>query len=146
MRLGTCLECVESSLGVSGPYQNGIREFTRRRSRLAGRLSGVAEMLIGSRTQLVDLGSGQRKLLIDVLVFGRSKADQQSTLELSTRWDSVGVLKPIIPLYCISLEVDGSDVHHESLRCPVKAEVVFFARKPSRRVSFFPSREVHPHA
>ncbi|RWW06875.1 hypothetical protein BHE74_00042656 [Ensete ventricosum] len=66
-------------------------------------------------------------------------------LELSPRHDSLDVLKPIAPLYCISLKVDDSDVHHKSLRCPVITEVAFRTRKPSHRVSFFPSREVHPH-
>ncbi|RWW42449.1 hypothetical protein BHE74_00052003 [Ensete ventricosum] len=87
-----------------------------------------------------------RELIVDVLVFGWSKADQQPTLELSPRRDSLCVLKPIVPLYWISLKVDDSDVHHGSLWCLVIAEVAFFTRNPSRRVSVFPSREVHPHA
>ncbi|RWV89286.1 hypothetical protein GW17_00048570 [Ensete ventricosum] len=47
MRLGIHQECVGSSPRVSGARQDGIREFTRRRPRLAVRLSGVAEKLIG---------------------------------------------------------------------------------------------------
>ncbi|RZR98645.1 hypothetical protein BHM03_00028031 [Ensete ventricosum] len=47
MQLGTRLECVESSSRVSGAYQDGAREFTGRRSRLAGRLSGVLKSLLG---------------------------------------------------------------------------------------------------
>ncbi|RWV81873.1 hypothetical protein GW17_00056670, partial [Ensete ventricosum] len=45
MRLGTRQECVESSPRVSGACQDSTREFARRRLRLAGRLSGVAEKL-----------------------------------------------------------------------------------------------------
>ncbi|RRT68996.1 hypothetical protein B296_00006977 [Ensete ventricosum] len=74
------------------------------------------------------------ELIVDVLVFGWSKADQQPTLELSPRRDSFCVLKPIVPLYCISLKVDDSDVHHGSFWCLVIAEVAFFARNPSRRL------------
>ncbi|RWW00982.1 hypothetical protein GW17_00036012 [Ensete ventricosum] len=48
MRLGNRQESVGSSLRVSGVCQDGAREFVRRRSRLAGRLSGVAERLAGS--------------------------------------------------------------------------------------------------
>ncbi|RRT71805.1 hypothetical protein B296_00019962, partial [Ensete ventricosum] len=50
MRLGTRQECVGSSLRVSGVYQDGAREFARRRPRLTGRFSGVAEKLIGRLT------------------------------------------------------------------------------------------------
>ncbi|RZR77299.1 hypothetical protein BHM03_00002317 [Ensete ventricosum] len=56
------------------------------------------------------------------------------------------VFKPIIPSYSISFKVDDSGVHHGILRCLVMTEVMFDARNPSRWVSFFPSREVHPHA
>ncbi|RWW64630.1 hypothetical protein BHE74_00028120 [Ensete ventricosum] len=48
MRLGTRQECIESLLRVSGTCQDGTREFAGRRSSLAGRLSGVAERLVGS--------------------------------------------------------------------------------------------------
>ncbi|RRT55414.1 hypothetical protein B296_00019779 [Ensete ventricosum] len=48
MRLGTRLECVRSSLRALGAYLDGAREFNGRRPRLIGRLSGVAEMLVGS--------------------------------------------------------------------------------------------------
>ncbi|RRT54440.1 hypothetical protein B296_00035909 [Ensete ventricosum] len=48
MRLGTRQECVGSSPRVSGACQDGAREFARRRPRLTGRLSGVAEKLVGS--------------------------------------------------------------------------------------------------
>ncbi|RWW87208.1 hypothetical protein BHE74_00003981 [Ensete ventricosum] len=47
MWLGTRLECVGSSLRVSGACQDGAREFAGRRRRLVGRLSGVAERLVG---------------------------------------------------------------------------------------------------
>ncbi|RRT48128.1 hypothetical protein B296_00022792 [Ensete ventricosum] len=48
MQLGTRLECVGSSPRVSGACQDGGREFTGRRPRLAGRLSRVGERLVGS--------------------------------------------------------------------------------------------------
>ncbi|RZR93381.1 hypothetical protein BHM03_00021875 [Ensete ventricosum] len=48
MWLGTRLECVGSSLRVSGACQDGAREFAGRRRRLVGRLSGVAERLVGN--------------------------------------------------------------------------------------------------
>ncbi|RZS28882.1 hypothetical protein BHM03_00062538 [Ensete ventricosum] len=48
MRLETRLECVESSSRALGAYQDGVREFTGRRLRLAERLSGVAKKLAGS--------------------------------------------------------------------------------------------------
>ncbi|RZR94242.1 hypothetical protein BHM03_00022902, partial [Ensete ventricosum] len=50
MRLGTRYECVGSSPRVLGVYQDGAREFTRRRLRLPGRLSGVAKKLTGRLT------------------------------------------------------------------------------------------------
>ncbi|RWW51310.1 hypothetical protein BHE74_00042447 [Ensete ventricosum] len=66
--------------------------------------------------------------------------------ELYPCQDSLGVFKPIVPLNCISFEVDDSDVHHGSLRYSVIVEIAFGAREPSYGVSLFPSREVHPHA
>ncbi|RZS05101.1 hypothetical protein BHM03_00035567 [Ensete ventricosum] len=53
MRLGTRQECVGSSPRVSGVCQDSAREFAKRRLRLAGRLSGVAEKLTGSWDGLV---------------------------------------------------------------------------------------------
>ncbi|RZS14872.1 hypothetical protein BHM03_00046654 [Ensete ventricosum] len=47
MRLGTRQECIGSSSRVLEVCQDGSREFARRRPRLAGRLSGVAESLSG---------------------------------------------------------------------------------------------------
>ncbi|RRT40581.1 hypothetical protein B296_00050691 [Ensete ventricosum] len=48
MWLGTRHECVGSSQKVSGACQDGVREFAKRRPRLAERLSGVAETLAES--------------------------------------------------------------------------------------------------
>ncbi|RWW06439.1 hypothetical protein GW17_00030234 [Ensete ventricosum] len=48
MQLETRLECVESLLRLSGACQDGVREFVRRRPRLTGRLSGIAQKLLGS--------------------------------------------------------------------------------------------------
>ncbi|RWV93679.1 hypothetical protein GW17_00043852 [Ensete ventricosum] len=48
MGLGTRQECVGSLPRVSGDCQDDIKEFARRRSRLVGRLSGVAEKLVGN--------------------------------------------------------------------------------------------------
>ncbi|RWV84388.1 hypothetical protein GW17_00053897 [Ensete ventricosum] len=48
MRLGTCMECVESLSRVSGSCQDGVREFVSKRPKLSGRLSGAAEKLAGS--------------------------------------------------------------------------------------------------
>ncbi|RWW87844.1 hypothetical protein BHE74_00003307 [Ensete ventricosum] len=48
MRLGTRLECVGSLLRVLRAYQDGTREFARRRPRLTGRLSRVAKKLARS--------------------------------------------------------------------------------------------------
>ncbi|RWW71189.1 hypothetical protein BHE74_00021100 [Ensete ventricosum] len=58
MRLGTCQECVGSSLRVLGAYQDGAREFARRRPKLVGRLSGVAEKLAGVGMLQPDDGPG----------------------------------------------------------------------------------------
>ncbi|RWV78765.1 hypothetical protein GW17_00060210 [Ensete ventricosum] len=55
MRLGTRQECVGSSPRVSGDCQDGTKEFARRRSRLVGRLSGVAEKLAGSLTMTASM-------------------------------------------------------------------------------------------
>ncbi|RWV76839.1 hypothetical protein GW17_00062438 [Ensete ventricosum] len=52
MRLGTRQECVGSSPRVSGVCQDGVREFARRKLRLTGRLSMVAEKLVGRATEL----------------------------------------------------------------------------------------------
>ncbi|RWV86342.1 hypothetical protein GW17_00051776 [Ensete ventricosum] len=57
----------------------------------------------------------------------------------------MNVLIPIVPLYGVSLRVDGSDVHHGSLRGSVITEVVFRTQKPSRHVFVFPSGKVHQH-
>ncbi|RWV78704.1 hypothetical protein GW17_00060278 [Ensete ventricosum] len=59
MQLGTHQECVGSSLRVSGVCQDGAREFAGRRPRLTGRLSGVAEKLVGSWEGLEVDVSGQ---------------------------------------------------------------------------------------
>ncbi|RZR94565.1 hypothetical protein BHM03_00023271, partial [Ensete ventricosum] len=66
-------------------------------------------------------------------------------LELYPRRSPIVVFKPIVPSYSISFKVDDSGVHHGILRCLVMTEVTLGTRNPSRRVSFFPSREVHPH-
>ncbi|RWV95488.1 hypothetical protein GW17_00041883 [Ensete ventricosum] len=50
------MEYVGSSLRVSGVCQDGAREFAKRRPRFVGRLSGVAEKLVGSR----DVGSRRK--------------------------------------------------------------------------------------
>ncbi|RZR79057.1 hypothetical protein BHM03_00004628 [Ensete ventricosum] len=55
MRIGTHLKYVESSPRVSGACQDGAKEFAGRRPRLAGRLSGVAEMLARSWEGLAGL-------------------------------------------------------------------------------------------
>ncbi|RWV77122.1 hypothetical protein GW17_00062097 [Ensete ventricosum] len=63
MRLGTRQECVGSSPRVSGVYQDGAREFVRRRQRLTRRLSGVAGKLIGNNgpRSSLSIGSGFRR-------------------------------------------------------------------------------------
>ncbi|RRT64548.1 hypothetical protein B296_00009029 [Ensete ventricosum] len=53
MRLETRQEYVGSSPRVSRACQDGAREFARRRPRLAEKLSGVAEKLVGSWDGLV---------------------------------------------------------------------------------------------
>ncbi|RWV77939.1 hypothetical protein GW17_00061167 [Ensete ventricosum] len=53
MRLGTRQECIGSSPRVLGACQDSVREFVRRRRRLTGRLSGVAEKLIGRLNDVV---------------------------------------------------------------------------------------------
>ncbi|RRT47475.1 hypothetical protein B296_00044377 [Ensete ventricosum] len=58
MQLGTHQECVGSSPRVSGVCQDGTREFARRRPRLVGRLSGVAEKLTGNDGPRSSLGIG----------------------------------------------------------------------------------------
>ncbi|RRT49470.1 hypothetical protein B296_00011630 [Ensete ventricosum] len=60
MQLGTHLECVGSSPRVSGACQDGTREFAGRRSRLTGRLSRVAEKLIGMETRREIIESSPR--------------------------------------------------------------------------------------
>ncbi|RWW45764.1 hypothetical protein BHE74_00048365 [Ensete ventricosum] len=47
MQLGTHQECAGNSSRVSGACRDRAKEFARRRLRLAGRLSGVAEKLTG---------------------------------------------------------------------------------------------------
>ncbi|RWV94574.1 hypothetical protein GW17_00042876 [Ensete ventricosum] len=61
MRLGTCQECIGSSPRVLGVYQDGVREFARRRPRLIGRLSGVAEKLARSWEGLDDAEGAHRE-------------------------------------------------------------------------------------
>ncbi|RRT50810.1 hypothetical protein B296_00037124 [Ensete ventricosum] len=61
MRLGTRQECIESSPRISGACQVDARKFVRRRPRLAGRLSGVAEKLVGSIGKIVRNTPGDRR-------------------------------------------------------------------------------------
>ncbi|RRT47833.1 hypothetical protein B296_00008520 [Ensete ventricosum] len=69
MWLGTRQECVGSLPRVSGVYQDGAKEFAKRRPRLTGRLSDVAEKFVrndavGSRrSSLGDLSKGSRSSL-----------------------------------------------------------------------------------
>ncbi|RRT49202.1 hypothetical protein B296_00031598 [Ensete ventricosum] len=58
----------------------------------------------------------------------------------------MGVLEPIISLDRISFKVYSSNVHHRYIWGLVVAKITFHARDPPNRVSFFPSRKVHPHA
>ncbi|RWW87360.1 hypothetical protein BHE74_00003819 [Ensete ventricosum] len=58
----------------------------------------------------------------------------------------MGVLKPIKPLNCISLEVDGSNLHPCGVGGSIELKIVLCAQDPPDRVSFFPSREVNLHA
>ncbi|RRT81937.1 hypothetical protein B296_00003280 [Ensete ventricosum] len=58
MQLGTRQECVGSSPRVSGVYQDSAREFAKRRPRLVGRLSGIAEKLIWTQDQAKVSGQG----------------------------------------------------------------------------------------
>ncbi|RWV92103.1 hypothetical protein GW17_00045561 [Ensete ventricosum] len=58
MQLGTRQECVGSSPRVSGVCQDSAREFARRRPRLARRLSGVSEKLVGNDGLRSSLGIG----------------------------------------------------------------------------------------
>ncbi|RWW47937.1 hypothetical protein BHE74_00046034 [Ensete ventricosum] len=67
MQLGTRQEYVVSSSWVLGACQDGTREFAKRRPRLVGRLSGVAEMLTGKGTTFPEIPVGKP------LVSGRKK-------------------------------------------------------------------------
>ncbi|RWW59005.1 hypothetical protein BHE74_00034083 [Ensete ventricosum] len=58
MWLGTRQECIGSSSRVSGACQDSIREFTRRRSRLVGRLSRVPKKLIATTISACSCTSG----------------------------------------------------------------------------------------
>ncbi|RZS16157.1 hypothetical protein BHM03_00048117 [Ensete ventricosum] len=60
MRLGTRQECVGSSPSVLGVYQDSAKEFARRSLRLARRLSGIAEKLIGNDGPGSSLSIGPR--------------------------------------------------------------------------------------
>ncbi|RRT62781.1 hypothetical protein B296_00013932 [Ensete ventricosum] len=54
MLLRTRQECIGSSMRVSEVCQDGTREFVRIRPRLTGRLSKVAENLVGSKPLVSD--------------------------------------------------------------------------------------------
>ncbi|RWV82446.1 hypothetical protein GW17_00056055 [Ensete ventricosum] len=56
MRLGTRQECVGSSPRVSGVFQDGAREFAKRRPKITERLSRVAEKLAGNDEPRYSLG------------------------------------------------------------------------------------------
>ncbi|RZS22475.1 hypothetical protein BHM03_00055266 [Ensete ventricosum] len=97
IQLGTHQECVRNSPRVSGVYQDGVREFTERRPRLAERLSGVAERLAGSWEGLeVDVvqaeirnveGTTSLKIPIGAwMAVGLGMAGQGATLVLYTSW------------------------------------------------------------
>ncbi|RZS09403.1 hypothetical protein BHM03_00040480 [Ensete ventricosum] len=92
VRLGTHQECIGSLPRVSGACLDGIREFARRRSRLVGRLSGVAERLAGSFKVLeVDLYRAKDWTMRWELA-GSSLGDslQGSESSLGTRWEIAG--------------------------------------------------------
>ncbi|RWW02380.1 hypothetical protein BHE74_00045186 [Ensete ventricosum] len=77
MQLETRLECIGSLLRVSRACQDGTREFTERRLRLARRLSGVAEKLAGSWKALGQglndaVGARQKFTRTSLKVSGRS--------------------------------------------------------------------------
>ncbi|RWW82053.1 hypothetical protein BHE74_00009507 [Ensete ventricosum] len=78
MRLGTHLECAGSLHRVLGACQDGVREFAGRRPRLAGRLSGVAEKLTGSRKEGVE---GLYVAIIVVLVLQASWLSHSSWIQ-----------------------------------------------------------------
>ncbi|RWW60636.1 hypothetical protein BHE74_00032360 [Ensete ventricosum] len=66
--VGNRQERVRSSLRVSGVYQDSAKEFARRRPRLVGRLSGVAEKLAGRIEKLTGNMSGDyRKKTIGLI-------------------------------------------------------------------------------
>ncbi|RWV90316.1 hypothetical protein GW17_00047493 [Ensete ventricosum] len=108
MLLGTRLECIESSPRVSeawwgfarslpkeiGSFQDDAREFTKRRPRLIGRF-------------MMDFS----ELSINVLLLRWSKANQELSLELSPRRDSVISLVQIIPLDRVSFKLNGGDLY-----------------------------------
>ncbi|RWW68699.1 hypothetical protein BHE74_00023768 [Ensete ventricosum] len=58
----------------------------------------------------------------------------------------MGVFKPIKPLYGILFKMNSRNFHHRSIRGSVEQKITLRARDPTNRVSFFLSREVHPHA
>ncbi|RZS03185.1 hypothetical protein BHM03_00033327 [Ensete ventricosum] len=58
----------------------------------------------------------------------------------------MSVLKPIEPLNSISFEVDDDNLHSGGIGGSVEAKIVLRAQDPSDRVSFFPYKEVYPHA
>ncbi|RZS25694.1 hypothetical protein BHM03_00058934 [Ensete ventricosum] len=68
MRLKTRQECIGSLSRVSGAYQNGAREFARRKLRL----SRVAEKLVGSIRKIARNTSGDRWRKTVILVAGEA--------------------------------------------------------------------------
>ncbi|RWV85367.1 hypothetical protein BHE74_00028756 [Ensete ventricosum] len=70
MRLRTRL--VGSSPRVLGVYQDGVREFIGRKLRLTGRLSGVAEMLVGSIGKIARNTTGDRRRKTVRLIVGNA--------------------------------------------------------------------------
>ncbi|RRT63429.1 hypothetical protein B296_00026794 [Ensete ventricosum] len=79
MWLGTRLKWIESSPRALEICQDSAREFAGRRSRLAGRLSGVAEMLVKSWKGL-EFTEGIGKLVGNTL-----RDHQRKTVRLATR-------------------------------------------------------------
>ncbi|RWW00091.1 hypothetical protein GW17_00036967 [Ensete ventricosum] len=92
MRLGTYLECIGSSLRVSGVCQDGTREFVEKRPRLAERLSGVAKRLVKSLDDAV--GARWKFARTSPKVSGRSLEEDRETRpkecrRLSDCWSEV---------------------------------------------------------
>ncbi|RZS15222.1 hypothetical protein BHM03_00047037 [Ensete ventricosum] len=107
-----CTEHIKAVMNIGGPFLGVPKAVS---SLFSAEAKDVA---VASLTDFSELS-------INVLVLRWFEANQELSLELSPRKDSVIGLVQIIPLDCVSFKLNGGDLHLGFLRSPVKMKKLF---------------------